>query len=667
MATFEHSGLFSYKDENKDIHLLYPVTKKDNVEGMDVVEQNVSTAQQTADNALTAANTAKKAVAEIQKGIEDGTIGGGSNGNVIKITFAEGFKGQTFTVSGGGETITGTVPDNLTAEVSVKNCNTQYTVSCSTAGGDAYSTTITTGAYFGQYTTTLNTFTAILNVTAKAGAMVIVERNGQQQKTTANTSGKAAFTLTSAGSYSVYATYDGVQSNTTSVTANTNGQTLTATVNFITLNITVESGSTVVLSKGSFSESYTSVGAATYYLPETGTYTVTAQKNGQTATETVKVTAYTAYSVTLQYFQYWGVKVTKTDGCESAVTYVEDAAGKSAGYASWKDTNLFKNIKPCVLKNGEVQYYLDPTNFTKKADGSAATINSESAGDVMIEFPKLGYKMTTDGNSHTIMVTDDPNAAGYCYRAHSLDTEGDCDKIYIGAYLACNISNKLYSLSGKSPDNNKTLSTFRTAAQARGTGFQLLSFYPLTLLQCLYLIMYKNRNGQAALGRGYVDSNSAATTTGGANAKGMCYGETTGKQQMKFLGLEDFWGNLRQWIDGLFCDSGYNIKTAFKGFNDTGASYPYSKAAGISQNISGWLSDIQGTNEGGFTAKTVSGSATTHWADYSNLSAGYLALFGGHWNNGAHAGPFWLHVHYSASYAYSTLGARLMYKKKKAA
>ena len=31
MATFEHSGLFSYKDENKDIHLLYPVTKKDNV------------------------------------------------------------------------------------------------------------------------------------------------------------------------------------------------------------------------------------------------------------------------------------------------------------------------------------------------------------------------------------------------------------------------------------------------------------------------------------------------------------------------------------------------------------------------------------------------------------------------------------------------------------
>lgn len=661
MATFEHSGLFSYKDENKDIHLLYPVTKKDNVEGMDVVEQAVATAKQTAEDA-------KSAVAQIQQGIEDGTIGGGgSSGNIINITFAEGFRGQNFTVSGGGETITGTVPNDLAVELSVKNCNTQYTVSCSTAGGDAYSTTITTGAYFGQYSVTLNTFTAILNVTAKAGAVVIVERNGKQQTATANTSGKATFTLTGAGSYSVYATYEGVQSNTTTVNAATNGQTLTATVNFITLNITVESGSTVVLSKGSFSKSYTSVGAATYYLPETGTYTITAQKNGQTATETVTVTSYTAYNVTLQYFQYWGVKVTKTDNCESAVTYLEDAAGKSAGYASWKDTNLFKNIKPCILKDGQVQYYLNRDNMTQKADGSAATLTSESVGDVMIEIPKLGYKMTTDGNSHTIMVTDDPNAAGYCYRAHGLEAEGDCDKIYIGAYLACNIGNKLYSLSGKTADNNKTLSAFRTAAEARGTGFQLLSFYPLTLLQCLYLIMYKNRNGQAALGRGYVDSNSAAHATGGINNQLFCYGETGGKTQMKFLGLEDFWGTLRQWIDGLFCDSNYNIKTAINSFNDTGNNYPYSKAAGISSNLSGWLSDIQGTNEGGFTAKAVSGSATTHWADNSNLWAGCLASFGGYWSNGDNAGPFWLDVNYSASFANSSLGARLMYKKKKAA
>ena len=45
MPTYEHSGVFSYKDENKNVHLLYPITKKDNVEGMDTVEQTISSIQ----------------------------------------------------------------------------------------------------------------------------------------------------------------------------------------------------------------------------------------------------------------------------------------------------------------------------------------------------------------------------------------------------------------------------------------------------------------------------------------------------------------------------------------------------------------------------------------------------------------------------------------------
>ena len=42
MPTYENSGVFSYKDEKKNVHLLYPVTKKDNVEGMDEVDQEIS-------------------------------------------------------------------------------------------------------------------------------------------------------------------------------------------------------------------------------------------------------------------------------------------------------------------------------------------------------------------------------------------------------------------------------------------------------------------------------------------------------------------------------------------------------------------------------------------------------------------------------------------------
>lgn len=333
-------------------------------------------------------------------------------------------------------------------------------------------------------------------------------------------------------------------------------------------------------------------------------------------------------------------------------------------YNAWKNHPIFKKIRPCVLKNGVVQYYLNPDDLTKKEGGSPSTLNSINEGDVMIEIPKLGYKMTTDGTNHFISVTDAPSAEGYCYRAHSLDSEGDCDKIYIGAYLAYQESNKLYSISGKSPAANITLTNARTYTQARGTGYQLLSFYPLTLLQCLYLIVFKNRNGQVAIGRGFVDGNSAATATGGTNAKGVCYGETTGKEQMKFLGIEDFWGNLFWWIDGLYCDSTWNVKTAFKDFKDDGSGYPYSKTSGVSGDIGNYISKIQGTNEGGFIIKTSAGSATSYWADYANLNSGHCANFGGHWATGDSAGPFRLRVTYAPSYSDAGLGARLIYKHK---
>lgn len=390
----------------------------------------------------------------------------------------------------------------------------------------------------------------------------------------------------------------------------------------------------------------------------------TAANNAQTATDNLKTVVDQMKQTS---YKHYTVKVAiDNSNPETSVTYVDDAAGMAAGYNAWKDTPIFQNIKPCLVKDGVVQYYLNPLNLAQKADGSPATITDPSVGDVMIEIPKLGYRITSDGTSHYISVTDDPDAHGYCYRAHSLDAEGDCDKIYIGAYLAYQESSKLYSVSGKAPAASITLTAARTAAQARGTGYQLISFYPVTLLQCLYLIMYKNRNGQSALGRGFVDGNSAATATGGTNAKGVCYGETTGKQQMCFLNIEDFWGNLLYWVDGIYCDSARNVKTAFKDFKDNGTDYPFTKPSGLTSNTGNYMKDIQGTNEGGFTIKATGGSTTTYWADHAHLYAGYCAGFGGSWSSGDHAGPFRFYVNYSASYSNSDLGARLIYKHKAA-
>lgn len=568
--------------------------------------------------------------------------------------------GSTITCTNGEDTLTATSTESVT-DFSLPSYGT-WTLSA-TLGDKTSSTEIVTVDTVKEYYVTLTYFSATLKVTAKSGSTVTVSKGSKVLTDTANTSDLATFTVTEAGTYTVYANYDGCNSNTASVNVSNSGSTYTVSVTFITLVVTVDSGSSVTVSSGSVSKQAISTGTVTFYLPSTGTWTVTAALSSATASDTVTISSYTNYTLTLNYYKYYGVKIQiGNSNPSSGVTYIGDAVGMSAG-TSWDNTSIFKNIKPCLVKNGVVQYYLNPSNLAQKTDGSTATINSTESGDVMIEIPKLGYKMTTDDSYHYVYVTDDPAAEGYCYRAHSLDSEGDCDKIYIGAYLGYVSSNRLYSLSNQSPTKNTTLTNFRTYASARGTGYQLMSFYPLTLLQCLYLIKYKNRDGQSAIGKGYVNTSSEGST-GSLNAAGIDYGTTSSIAHMCFLNIEDFWGNLYYWIDGLYYDNSRNIKTAYKSFNDTGAGYPYTKSSGISNNIGNYLSDIQGTNEGGFIAKVVNGSSTTYYADYAFLYAGCCAIFGGNWANGDYAGPFFLCVDYAASGYSSYLGARLMYKHK---
>lgn len=361
--------------------------------------------------------------------------------------------------------------------------------------------------------------------------------------------------------------------------------------------------------------------------------------------------------------QTYGVSIDLSNSNpETAVTYTDDAVGMVAGSSDWDNTNIFRDIRPCMLKNGKVKAYLNPNNFTKYVDGTEADISTGAEGDVMIEIPKLGVKIATSENTLTVQVTDDPNAEGFHYYAHTRTKEGDKDKLYVGAFLGYNASSKLRSLCSKQPTVNVTIGETRTLAQANGSGYDQIAFYQLTLLQCLFLIKYKNRNSQAALGLGYVKATSAETgvQTGGTIAKGMDFGETTGLQQMKFLGIEDFWGNFYYWIDGLVSNSSYHALTATNNFNDTGSGYKDNGALG-SSSIRGYMKAPQGTNELGFIIKQSGGSETTYFADYANFFAGRVPYFGGCLRAESDAGAFQLYVGIDASGTDDYICGRLMY------
>lgn len=340
----------------------------------------------------------------------------------------------------------------------------------------------------------------------------------------------------------------------------------------------------------------------------------------------------------------------------TCITYADDAVGMTPGSVDW---DSFFGHYPVLFKDGVEVGKLNRNNFAQFEDGTTADITSGNAGDVMIAFPRRGVKISTVGNILTISMTDDPDNAEFEYLAHTRGSTRK-EKFYLGAYKGVNLSSKLRSISGKTPTASQTIGTFRTQAKANGNGYENSGFYQLVFRQVMYLLKYKNLDSQTAIGRGFVDGNSAATTTGNTNAKGMDFGETTGKLQMKLFGLEDFWGNIWEWIDGIVTDSSWNMLTATDNFNDAGTGYE-NQGKGASANVSGYLTKPQGTTKTGFLAKECGGSETTYFCDYAYLYSSCVASFGGNWSYASYAGAFHLHVSSTASNSSANVAARLMF------
>lgn len=370
----------------------------------------------------------------------------------------------------------------------------------------------------------------------------------------------------------------------------------------------------------------------------------------------------------------------------TCITYEDDAIEMVKGSNNWDNQIIFKDINPCVFKNGQVVYYLDKNNFNFKTDGTPALLDGTD-GDVMIEFPKFAYRIYKMENKIHVSITNDPAVAAsdhrYHYYAFSKNTEGDVDHFYWGTFKgSLDSSGNLASVAGKAPAVSKTIGTFKTLAQNKGEGYTITSYMQLIAIQCLYIIKYGNLNGQLALGQGIsgrsvtiTDANYGPLETGGtlsfpAGAK-MYYGSTSNNGSnsdyeiaklghVKFAGIEDFWGNIWEWIDGLTTDSNRNIITNWD-YDGIAQNSNYTFTTELTENKSGQISNVAGTTEAGFMNTAWSGSSTTYFCDYGYLYAGCVLKFGGRWHSGANCGPFSVDASHGASNANAAVGARLMY------
>ena len=161
-----------------------------------------------------------------------------------------------------------------------------------------------------------------------------------------------------------------------------------------------------------------------------------------------------------------------------------------------------------------------------------------------------------------------------------------------------------------------------------------------------------NLNSQIALGRGFT-SGSSTQSTGATNTQGMCYGNpNSGTYRMKLFGLEDLWGNVHQFISGLYCDSNRNLLTTTDNFgvNTSADAWEYNVSSGVTNDISGYMIESQGTNNSGFITKAKGGSSTIYYSDDVYLYASRFPYVGGSWSSSDLAGVFSCYVTYNEKY-----------------
>lgn len=344
-------------------------------------------------------------------------------------------------------------------------------------------------------------------------------------------------------------------------------------------------------------------------------------------------------------------------------------------WGGWKNVQMLP--KPCMLKaDGTVDYYLDPDDYTKKADGTASDVTDmEYNGNAMMEWSPVFTKVVKDGNKLYMYFCSEKYDDTYeCYSCKKSDG-GYGDHFYMPIYEGYVKDGKMRSMSsGVKPTVSTTAENEATYATANGSGWNTTLWADEQLLQMLGILFFERLNMQVACGYNPGSSTSAITHVNGtANAKGMFYGHaSTNAVGTKYFGMENWWGHRWRRCNGLMCvDRRVKVKltnstvdgSTVTGYNRTGNGY-IDTGVDVPSASESYIKEISGNEKCVTAPVTVSGaSSTTYYCDAAWSAGGTTQLIlGGRVANGASAGLFAFDVDSAPSYATWSFGASLSYK-----
>lgn len=362
-------------------------------------------------------------------------------------------------------------------------------------------------------------------------------------------------------------------------------------------------------------------------------------------------------------------------------------------------------MRGCLLADdGDVNYYLDANTWDYREDGKTAILDG-SHGMAVVEIPEHWRRFVTIGDIREPILSLIPFEG-----AHRVP------KRYIGAYkaaihrptntLASVVNNTAEYRGGRNqsdwdgdsrsqlgkPVTGESRVNFDIYAKNRGEGWRMMSYEDRKTIFWLMTVEFAHKNSQLYLGAGPTDISSSDWSTfsgyyplfncGLTNSLGNGTGEvpvtlndfpttglTKGTQVTRYRGIENFFGDIWEWIDGINIDNGEvkAISYSANGKKTNHVDYMGYSPIGELPQSNGYVKELMFGENGDILPKNVSGaSSTTYWCDYfyQNFASKELKglLVGGPASAGANAGSLCAHANYAPSYTLAPFGSRLCFQ-----
>lgn len=392
-------------------------------------------------------------------------------------------------------------------------------------------------------------------------------------------------------------------------------------------------------------------------LPSTGTWTITASKDGNVFTETRVVDTYGVYTVdiTIEVFGVvWNygnssTALTRLTRQSDPYSFVNTdvtsepapAVGASNGTSPFDKYMPWKGMEEYNIVNGTVGAKRGEPGFSR-------------ANDTVVLIPEFYYKVVDDAaNKKRYYYVSSMKISGFEKHPGS--------RHYVGRY---NTASGYVSKTGLAPLEGVTRAGMRTKSANKGAGWYLYDYACYCAIGLLYLVEYANFDAMSKIGKGYLYdvANYFASATGDTDTMTYHTGRVDGKDgatSIQYRHIENLYGDHYEFVDGINLNGSavyvctnptqYADNTA-NGYTNIGTratSAGYIKTLGYSKNAP-WA----------FYPSAVGGSSTTYTGNYCTYSSGWTVFS---CSGNRQPGMFYFGGESNSSSSESWITSRLMY------